>query len=473
MKKVMFMAICAIVLVACVSTNSQKTPYQDDLSEVISLPDSVSRIGDTNLYIVCEKGQYGVKNDTGLVVVPSIYDAVSYVPPFFVVNRDNLEGVIDMQGQVIVEPQYSGVIVCQKLLCVSDNGPMAAYTHQGKRLTDFAYYTFEECAKVFVAEGDDGKHVFSYSGKKILPTVAKSVDVYEDYIYPQNDTEGEPRYKESMIFYQNYHDKWGMISLEGRPSVEAEYDELFRYGEYYLGRKFQKYQALDLNADVVTDFYNDVEPTGNGFIVENDGYYGFLSLDNKVLLDIKYQQIMVLSNNLLWVKKDVKQVGLYEQSGKEILPPIYDEIWEDDIYGTSLHVEYKGKLGVWDDNMFIIPLLFDDIYLFRYGSKKYWSVVKDGKHGLLRENSRTIFSPKYSSISYCTHKDNKQEIDFVVSVGDKFQRYSSYGKYIENIKDDVYFKVDADSVYPWEQIRQDSLLYNNAYLYEVRFSDKK
>ncbi|MBO5645128.1 MAG: WG repeat-containing protein, partial [Lentisphaeria bacterium] len=124
----------------------------------------------------------------------------------------------------------------------------------------------------------------------------------------------------------------------------------------------------------------------------------------------------------------------HNQSGKEILPPVYDEIWEDDIEGTSLHVQYKGKIGVWDNNMFVIPLLYDDIYLFRYGSKKYWSVVKDGKHGLLRENSRTMFSAKYSSISYCKNRDNNQEIDFVVSLGDKFQRYTGNGKYIEDIQ---------------------------------------
>ena len=472
MKKVIFMAICAIVLVACVSTNSQKPTAQTDLSEVVSLPDSVSRIDDTNLYIVRENEQYGVKNDTGLVVIPSIYDAVSFTSPFFVVVKDNLEGIINQQGQIIVEPQYSGVIVCQKLLCVSDNGAMAAYNHQGKRLTDFAYYTFEECAKVFVAEGDDGKHVFSYGGKKILPIAAKAVDVYEDFTYPQDGMNGEPQYKESMIFYQNHQDKWGMISLEGRPSVEAEYDELFCYGQYYLGRKFQKYHALNFNAEPVTDFYDDVEPLDNGFIVEKDGYYGFLSPDNKLLLDIKYQQIMALSTNQLWVKQGFKQVGLYSQSGKEILPPIYDEIWEDDIEGTSLHVQYKGKLGVWDDNMFIIPILYDDIYLFRHGNKKYWSVVRDGKHGLLRENSRTMFSAKYTSISYCTNRDNAQEIDFVVSIEDTFQRYTSNGKYIEDIKGDVYFKIDARSVYSWDYVKDNRVLYDGAYLYEVKFSGK-
>ena len=472
MKKVIFMAICAIVLVACVSTNSQKHSSQTDISEVIALPDSVERVNDTNLYIVRENDKYGVKNDTGLVIVPSIYDDVFFAAPFFIVSKDNLEGVVTQQGQKILEPQYSGVIVCQKLLCVSNNGAMAAYTHQGKQLTDFAYYSFDECAKVFVAIGDDGKHVFNYNGKKILPVAAKAVDVYEDFVYHQDSVECEPKYKESMIFYQTHQDKWGMISLEGRPSVEPEYDELFRYGQYYLGRKFQKYHALDLNADVVTDSYDDVEPLDNGFIVENDGYFGFVSPDNKVLLDIKYQQIMALSSGQLWVKKDFKQVGLYDQDGNEIFPPIYDEIWEHDIDDTSLCVQYKGKIGVWDDNMFIIPIRYDDIHLFRHGDKKYWSVVRNGKHGLLRENSRIMLSVSFSSISYCENNDNKQEIDFIVSIDDEFQRYTINGKYIEDIKDDVYFMIDAGPLYTWESVKNDSLLYDNAYLYEVKFSSK-
>ncbi|MBE6454323.1 MAG: hypothetical protein E7017_05525 [Alphaproteobacteria bacterium] len=470
MKKVILLAICLVALIACGSICS-KHPSSDHILSAI--PDSILRVDDTNLYIVRENNHWGVKNDTGLVIIPVINDEVVFMPPFLLAYKDGLAGLFTQSGQKIIEQQYSDISVCDSLICVvDDNGLKAAYNYHGRRLTDFAYHSFREYAKVFVAHNDDGKQVFTYHGKPMLSSLAKDIEIHEDFLYSDNLLD-EPKYMETSVFYQTYTDKWGMISLEGRPSIAPTYDRLFPYGEYYLGCKFHKYQALDLNADIVTDFYDDIEPVVGGFIIQNDGYYGYLSKDNKLLLDIKYPLIMSLSNNMLWVQKDVMQIGVYSETGEEILPPIYEEIWEQDVDGSHIYVRYHGKVGVWDDNMFIIPIKYDDIYQFRHKHKVYWSVVKDNKHGLLRENSRTMFPLEYSSISYCVNQYNRQEIDFIVSIGDEFKRYSLDGKYIENVSKNTYFNIDAGPLVPWEEVKSASLLDNNAYIYEVCFSSKK
>ncbi len=425
MKKMLLIAICMIVLFACKSTGSDRN--------VVNTPQVV--FSSDSLQII--EGANGV--------------------PY----------IVNINGDTIIPPQYKDLDICGQIIDVTNaDGMSAAFDHQGKRLTDFAFDYFKEFTKVFVAYKGEDKYVFDYSGKSILPTPAKDLDVQEEFTYP-NDFLGEPQYKETLVFYKTEY--WGMVAVEGHTRIANVYDNLFSHGEYYLGYKSQKYHALDKNGDVATAYYDDIEPVEGGFIVGNNGNYGYISKNNKILLDMKYWLINNIDDNKLIVYETPTKCGLYSQTGKKLLPTIYEYLWEADFENDYLYAKINGKIGIWSNNHFIIRPEYDDIYFLRTIDRNYWSVVKNGKHGLLYEDGRTLLPIKYTSISRHFQQKHGQKFDFVVGINDRFQIHSIDGK-LKDTRKTAFFDIDDGELVSWQEVKSDSLFYDNAYVYDVHFS---
>ena len=171
----------------------------------------------------------------------------------------------------------------------------------------------------------------------------KNGDIHEEFFYPDDILE-EPKYKETMVFYQK-NDKWGMISIEGHTSIAPVYDNLYLHGEYYIAYKAQKGHALDMNGEVVTSSYDDIDVVEGGFIVANGGKYGYISKNNKILIEPKYYLIDAIDDDKLIVITDDSKYGLYNQNGKKLLPEIYEYIWGKLLWFSKILLFWNKKFS--------------------------------------------------------------------------------------------------------------------------------
>ena len=92
-----------------------------------------------------------------------------------------------------------------------------------------------------------------------------------------------------------------------------------------------------------------------------------------------------------------KNEGACDLMGKEVVPPVYDDVT---YYGNGLFkVELNNKSGLYKNGKEITPCKYDELY----ESEKFFKVEADGKKGLLNKNG-TVFIPcKYDDIDEETH----------------------------------------------------------------------
>lgn len=111
--------------------------------------------------------------------------------------------------------------------------------------------------------------------------------------------------------------------------------------------------------------------------------------------------------------KDYKHQGLYDNQGKEILAPIYNEIFIGQLFELGLCTLKKdGKYGVINmEGKLLLPCIYDIAYIDK---QNYIKVKLRGKEGLFNINAKEIIPCIYDEImmsmleerNYCDVKQN-------------------------------------------------------------------
>lgn len=384
---------------------------------------------------------------------------------YYIYKDSDLYGVIDENGNIIIEAKYNKVII-----------PNPS--------TDlFACYT-------------EGNVSILNAKKELLFDKFKSVEPIK-----LKNLAGTLSYEKNLLKYEK-DDKYGLISFNGNIVTKNIYDSIDNLSSTegkFLVSKDNKYGVIDLNGNKLVDTkYDECESDGlftqengclkSGFIVMNkkeDGYkYGYISYTGKKILDVKYNDIeriqlkdensiylivsengkyglfnkskKVLENNyqkiiyddnvnLLFLQKN-KKYGVASLNGKIIIDVNCDEVFSRGIY---LYVSNSGNNKVYDSNANIIDINFnasiyntqnddykistllnnnityygimdkngnklvEDKYRYlEYLYKNYFSAIDDqGNIGIINSNGKTIIDMKYISIQKMKEKNIVQAID--------------------------------------------------------------
>lgn len=187
---------------------------------------------------------------------------------------------------------------------------------------------------------------------------------------------------DGSIFVTNQENKKGLVNYKGKQTIPFLYDTL--------------YQELSV-------------PRVNGYIAKKDGFYGFISLGNKIIQPFKYNYIYVLDGNAVYIDQNDK-VGIYDKDGKLMIPFEYDAIYNTyynySVYKTSFPnikniyiVEKNGKIGTIDNkNNVIIPIIYDGLSGWvEYGPEAHF-VKNDGKYGIISYRGEIIIPIEYDYV---------------------------------------------------------------------------
>lgn len=432
---------------------------------------TIEQISEVNYFLLMQNNKYGVINKNGDIVVDPIYDVVE-IPnaskPVFICkgNYDQNSGEYNIQvfndkKEPILYQYYT--VEAIKLNNVESNG------------------NYEK--SVLKYKSDNKYGLIDFSGNKITDAIYDSIEGFN--------------YREGILLVKK-SDKYGIINIKGASIIKPKYDEILcdeyyttdsKYDKsgYIVGTKTDKgmrYGYIDgiKRKQILKNEYNDIYritdkiDDNNIYLVAfKDGKAGVYQ-NKKKIINNEYEDILYNANNdLLTLQKTSKQ-GVSKFDGTTIIPIEYDNIFfageyinaqkgdKIDIYnfdGTKENSEYISRKSVADKKYEIVSTsddkykiinnennkVIDDNYQYvQYLFKNYFSVTKDNKYGIIDSDGNTILDFKYNIVRLLENSNVIQVIDDKSNI----ELLDENLKSIIKIKDaniytyDNYFKVYSD-----------------------------
>ena len=297
---------------------------------------------------------------------------------YLLLSSNNLKGVIDNKGNVVVKPKYYNIHIPNPskaiFVCYYDYNEKKD-TYRSKVVNENETEIFTKYQKIETISLNDietsmpyEKNVLKYqeNGKYGLIDLKGNVVVKAEYdsIDGLSNKEGE-----LLISKEG---KYGVINTKGAELIKPEYDFIsgdgyytwdkkYALAGYILGLKTQDgyrygYTNYKLK-ELLSVQYNEIirlggigsEDTDKDIILiaKKDGQYGLIK-NKKVIIDFKYQSIDYTGVNNLFILTRSSKTGVFNSVGDKILPVKYDEVQvkENYIY-TKLDKEeaYYNLLG--------------------------------------------------------------------------------------------------------------------------------
>lgn len=368
------------------------------------------------LAIVVRDKKVGIVNLTGQICLEPIYDNISMYSEKALVQKDGLLGLFVNEKGLTIPIAYTNIKLDQKTkraICSQQN-KMGVFDFLGNQVLplNFDNITLDANNVLLIAQKDNLTGAFDINGKEKIPfkysQIAPSSSnkkgrflmlAAKDNKFGYIDATGKTVipfiYNEASTFFSdiaevNMNDKWGYINTQGKTIIPFIYDEadFFENERAFVGK---------LNTDNVIK-YALIDKKGNELTPFKYDYYDSFLYDE----------------NLSIVQED-SCAGVINRSGKEIVCLDYnvDSILLDNEFNTERYIIlYKnGKVILADYNGdIIVPNFYEDIDLYTLYEEHpsdYILTQNKGKKGVWNVQTRSeVISPSFDNIY------NIEDIDF-------------------------------------------------------------
>ena len=347
---------------------------------------------------------------------------------YFIITIGEKSGVIDKQGNVIINPEYDyiqipnpskPIFVClfdyntderdysSKIL--NENGDEIYTNYTNIQAIPNNNTSSQNSYQPWILRyKEDGKYgLLNINGKKITDPIYDSIETLE--------------YKDGVLKVSQ-GDKYGLISLDGKVIIKPEYNSISTDGYYNQDSKYEtagyivnvktdegyRYSYINSEGKQILDTMftslkriTEIKEDNNVYLITyKNGLAGLLK-NGQTIIENEYEDIEYDStNNILSLQKNAKQ-GVYDLSGNMILPIQYDSI---KFMGIYINAEQNGELLVFnatgtiqDSNGYISMLPVAD-------GKYYITIDRNNNYGVLDSNRNILISGDYSYIEYAFDK---------------------------------------------------------------------
>lgn len=338
---------------------------------------------------------------------------------YFVVKENDKYGVIDANGNKIIETNYDNVVIPNpnKAIFVCYRGDKTEVFNDKKENLFRNYDNVEPLRlkgvstdlmyeKSVLKYSKDGKYgIINFNGKKITSPIFDEIDTLQ--------------FKEGELLVKK-DNKYGVINIKGAEIVKANYDKIeadkyydenigykncgyivsittdegYRYG--YINKDGKELLKTDYN-----DLYRILETSSEDayLICAQNGKYG-LYKNSKKEIDNEYQSLRYDEFNNIIVALKGKQYGVLTMEGKQIVPFKYNQI---DITGENIYAtDSNGKVKVFDTNGKETSLDYNTVFTkVENTSYKINISVRDNKvnYSIYKNNEKKT-TKEYNYIEY-------------------------------------------------------------------------
>ena len=319
---------------------------------------------------------------------------------YYIYKENNQYGVIDENGNVIIEAKYNNVIIPNP------------------------------SRDIFVCYVDEKADILN-SNKEKLFTKYDSVEPIK-----LKNVASTLAYEKSVFIYKQ-NEKFGLINFEGKVLTKSIYDTIENLqpteGKFLVSQN-KKYGIIDLKGNTILKTEYDIcnsdgyytskdEYAKSGYIVgnkTNEGYrYGYFNYTGKKILDLKYNDIERVLNEdskklYLIVALDGKY-GLYNKSKKIINNDYQEIIYDDNVdllllqknkkFGVAkyLYVKSSNNNKVYDNSGNIVDMNFNlSIYKTENEDYKISTILNNNitYYGIMDKNGNQLVENKYRYLEY-------------------------------------------------------------------------
>ena len=368
---------------------------------------------------------------------------------YIVAFKDNKWGVIDNQGNTVIDPSYAEMIVIPNskndiFLCTYDVDYTSG-TYKTKVLNSKNEEIYTEYDKVEAIQNmdensniwyesnclrvlKDGKYgLINLSGKELLPCEYDEITALEGV-------------KNSLKICKE--GKYGVVDAEGKNVLNVEYTDITSLGKdnkdgFIIKSDAGKFGVVNYSGELVLDAgkqvlvksdETEVLTTGfdeisevlknqeNGIIFKENNKYGVMKTTGEVVIEAKYDELKEAKSGILIAKENSKYgiIDLEETAQVEFkyssisyneVANIYiaeDENFNNDIIDDEYSIRLSGILVDIDNEKDYIELRQDDEYKYYnfkleeknisdiFSSNTLFLSKKDGKYGFVDKSGNVI-----------------------------------------------------------------------------------
>lgn len=374
---------------------------------------------------------------------------------YVVVFENNKWGVIDSNGNYVIDPSYEEMITIPN----SKNDVFLC-------IYDVNYETGEYKTKVLNSKNEE---IFTQ---------------YEQIEAISNKDNNNNVWYEENVLKVKKDGKYGIINLAGKELTSCEYDNIVAMEGIKNTLKVTKdgkMGILDNEGKTIlgaqyTDVINLGKDNKEGFIIKaENGKYGIVDYSNQVVLEAKYDEIAkeIYGNDMYVVKQAGKQI-LVKKDGTEVINTGYDEIKEilKNVDNGFVFIK-NGKYGIMKTTGEVtIPAEYEELKEAKSG---LLIAKQNGKYGIIDTQKTTKVELTYQSISYNEKADIyiAEKEDYSNDIVDNTFAIRQSGILVDTDDDKGYIELKQGDEYKYYNFKFEERKITEVHVSNTLFKSKK
>lgn len=340
---------------------------------------------------------------------------------YFILRQDGNYGVINRAGDIIIEPEYTNVIIPNPtkavFVCYDQNSNTSVFNQNKEQiLTEYNQIQpirLKNVASDLMYE----KNMLTYVQDEKIGLINLEGEVLADPIY--ETIEALP-YKEGELLV-TLDGKVGVMNNKGNYMVEPKYDQItvdnytteengYRYAGYIISNTTDegyRYGYINVNGDMIlqpeyTEISRiiDIQDTNNIYlIVAQNGQYGMFKNQEQIIGN-EYQSISYNSENNTLTLEKTKKFGVSTLEGNIIIPVEYSQIDSTGEYIYATNTEGTASVYKEDGS----PAEIDsNVYILGTDNENYQIKIDTAQgsvYSILNQSGEQITATTYTYINY-------------------------------------------------------------------------
>lgn len=294
---------------------------------------------------------------------------------YYTVYTQNKWGVIDNNGNIVIEPTYEEMI-----LIPNKEKP------------------------VFICTYDVNYEENTYKTKAINEKAEEILTGYESIEAIANkDSSGKTWYENAYKILKD--GKYGAIDEKGKEILPCNYDKieaLTGLKDYLLIKKEGKVGLASIYGNIILNTeYKSIkiisEENQKEFIVENEeGKFGIVASDKSTVLETKYQDIKQINAKEIYAVKEADKLAVINKDNSINVTGKFTDI--KDINDTNIIIKNDNKFGIINTSgEEKINTEYEDL-VYAFGEN--YIAKKNGKYGIINLNNETKLEFNYNTLTY-------------------------------------------------------------------------
>ena len=382
------------------------------------------------------------------------------------IEKDGKIGVIDQNQNMIIEPEYSKVIIInphRAVFVCQDEDEQKILNHNKQEV--FKQYDKVEPIEVYDEKYEKDILKYEKDGKYGLLGITGYEITKNEYeeISGFSNKEGE--------FLAKAEGKYGIFDSNGNWKIKNKYDEIQSDGYYTEENEYKKSGYIVKNTtpegyrygyydneggQVLNEEYNNINRVtqikGDSIylMVEKNGQSGVF-VNNTKIINTEYQSIEYNSERQIFIVEKTEKFGAISLKGTKILETEYSQLSINGIYLYSVKDEIQK---VFDENGNEVNIPFDTVIMDTPNSK-YFIRNDGGNYSIVNENLEKLTKQNYHFIEYAyenyfivtNEQDQMGMIDFEEKIVVEFEYDLIQLIKYKNIIQAIDFSINQTDIY--------------------------